>query len=152
GTTGEIEALDVGRSERCAREAVTVGGGNRRRAHVRVVVQVGRRTPRRPLELVAGRDDQYWDSGWPRLWRGRRLGYWAQHASCHSSQHDPPGTAGRWHLGSGTRPGKHPMTPLAAVVGGLLAGVVGTVCLDTIGYLRYRHGGGNKRPLEWEFG
>ncbi len=44
------------------------------------------------------------------------------------------------------------MTPLAAVVGGLLAGVVGTVCLDTVGYVRYRRAGGEKRPLVWEFG
>src|ERR1700751_1615186 len=41
---------------------------------------------------------------------------------------------------------------LAAVVGGLLAGVVGTICLDTAGYLRYRGTGGKKSPLEWEFG
>jgi len=33
-----------------------------------------------------------------------------------------------------------------------LAGVVGTVCLDVVGYLRYRRAGGEKRPLEWEFG
>jgi hypothetical protein len=50
------------------------------------------------------------------------------------------------------RAGKHTITPLAAVVGGLLAGVVGTLCLDTIGYLRHRRTGGQKRPLEWEFG
>ena len=48
--------------------------------------------------------------------------------------------------------GKRPITPLAAVVGGLLAGVVGTICLDTAGYLRYRRSGGKKSPLEWEFG
>lgn len=47
---------------------------------------------------------------------------------------------------------KRPITPLAAVVGGLLAGVVGTICLDTAGYLRYRRTGGKKSPLEWEFG
>jgi hypothetical protein len=47
--------------------------------------------------------------------------------------------------------GKSPMTPLAAVVGGLLAGVVGTVCLDTVEYLRYRRAGGKKGPLGWEF-
>ena len=58
----------------------------------------------------------------------------------------------KWHLGSGMRTGKHPITPLAAVAGGLLAGVVGTVCLDTAGYLWYRRAGGKKRPLEWEFG
>jgi hypothetical protein len=54
----------------------------------------------------------------------------------------------RWHVGSA----KRPITPLAAVVGGLLAGVVGTVGLDTAGYLRYRRSGGKKNPLEWEFG
>jgi hypothetical protein len=47
--------------------------------------------------------------------------------------------------------GKHPITPLAAVVGGLLAGVAGTVCLDTVGYLRHRRAGGKESPLEWEF-
>ena len=50
------------------------------------------------------------------------------------------------------RTGNHPMTPIAAVTGGVLAGVVGTVCLDTVGYLRYRRGGGKKGALEWEFG
>jgi hypothetical protein len=47
--------------------------------------------------------------------------------------------------------GKHSMTPIAAVIGGVLAGVVGTVCLDIVGYVRYRRGGGPKKPLEWEF-
>jgi hypothetical protein len=50
------------------------------------------------------------------------------------------------------RTGKYPMTPLAAVVGGVLAGAVGTVCLDTVWYLRQRRAGGKKSPLEWEFG
>jgi hypothetical protein len=45
----------------------------------------------------------------------------------------------------------HPLTPLAAVAGGLLAGAVGTVCLDTVQYLRYRRTGGKKGPLAWEF-
>jgi len=49
------------------------------------------------------------------------------------------------------RTGKHCLTPLAAVAGGLLAGVVGTVCLDTVQYLRYRRGGGKEGPLAWEF-
>jgi hypothetical protein len=44
-----------------------------------------------------------------------------------------------------------PMTPLAAVAGGLLAGVVGTVCLDAVHYLSYRRTGGDKSPLAWEF-
>lgn len=48
-------------------------------------------------------------------------------------------------------PGKHPLTPLAAVVGGLAAGAVGTVCLDAVQYLRYRHAGGKQGPLAWEF-
>jgi hypothetical protein len=43
------------------------------------------------------------------------------------------------------------MTPLAAVVGGLVAGALGTVCLDTVQYLRYRRTGGEKSPLAWEF-
>ena len=44
-----------------------------------------------------------------------------------------------------------PLTPLAAVAGGVLAGVVGTVCLDAVQYARYRRNGGTKAPLEWEF-
>jgi len=43
--------------------------------------------------------------------------------------------------------GKHCITPLAAVAGGLLAGAVGTVCLDTVQYLKYRRGGGTESPL-----
>jgi hypothetical protein len=54
-------------------------------------------------------------------------------------------------LGSRMRTGKYPMTPLAAVLGGVLAGIAGTVCLDTAGYLRYRRTGGKQSPLEWEF-
>ena len=46
---------------------------------------------------------------------------------------------------------KYPMTPLAAVAGGLLAGAVGTVCLDTVQYVKYRRAGGTKSPLAWEF-
>jgi hypothetical protein len=45
----------------------------------------------------------------------------------------------------------HPMTPLAAVAGGLLAGAVGTVCLDAVQYVRYRRKGGKDNPLTWEF-
>ena len=47
--------------------------------------------------------------------------------------------------------GKHCITPLAAVAGGLQAGAVGTVCLDTVQYLKYRRGGGTESPLAWEF-
>ncbi len=32
----------------------------------------------------------------------------------------------------------NPVTPLAAVVAGLLAGAAGTVCLDAVHYLKYR--------------
>src|ERR1700739_395614 len=44
-----------------------------------------------------------------------------------------------------------PLTPLAAIVGGVLAGAVGTVCLDAVQYVRYRKDGGTKAPLEWGF-
>jgi hypothetical protein len=46
---------------------------------------------------------------------------------------------------------KRPITPLAAVAGGLLAGAVGTVCLDAVHYLKYRRAGGKDSPLAWEF-
>ena len=45
----------------------------------------------------------------------------------------------------------HQMTPLAAVAAGLLAGAVGTICLDTVQYLKYRRKGGEDGPLRWEF-
>ena len=46
---------------------------------------------------------------------------------------------------------KHPLTPLTAAAAGLLAGAVGTVCLDAVQYLKYRRGGGTQSPLAWEF-
>ena len=46
---------------------------------------------------------------------------------------------------------KHPLTPLAAVTVGLLAGAVGTVCLDAVHYLKYRRAGSTGSPLAWEF-
>jgi uncharacterized membrane protein YagU involved in acid resistance len=46
---------------------------------------------------------------------------------------------------------QHPLTPLAAVVGGALAGVVGTAAMDAVLYARYRRGGGKEAPLAWEF-
>src|ERR1700677_1403336 len=46
---------------------------------------------------------------------------------------------------------KHPLTPLAAVAAGLLAGAVGTVGLDAVHYLKSRRGGGTESPLAWEF-
>jgi hypothetical protein len=49
------------------------------------------------------------------------------------------------------RTSKRPVTPLAAVAAGFLAGAVGTVCLDAVHYLKYRRGGGQETPLQWEF-
>jgi len=49
----------------------------------------------------------------------------------------------------GTR--QHPLTPLAAIAGGMLAGTVGTVAMDAVLYARYRRGGGKEAPLAWEF-
>ncbi|OIJ66085.1 hypothetical protein WN71_020725 [Streptomyces mangrovisoli] len=37
------------------------------------------------------------------------------------------------------------------MAGGLLAGAVGTVCLDAVHYLKYRRAGGTDTPLAWEF-
>jgi hypothetical protein len=42
------------------------------------------------------------------------------------------------------------VTPVAAVVRGLLAGAVGTVGMDALLYLRYRRGGGKERLPSWE--
>jgi uncharacterized membrane protein YagU involved in acid resistance len=44
-----------------------------------------------------------------------------------------------------------PLTPLAAVTGGLLAGLVGTAVMDAVLYARYRREGGKDAPLSWEF-
>jgi hypothetical protein len=44
-----------------------------------------------------------------------------------------------------------PITPLAAVAAGLLAGAVGTVGLDGVHFLKYRRRGGPEGPLAWEF-
>ena len=46
---------------------------------------------------------------------------------------------------------KNPMIPLTAVAAGLLAGAVGTVCLDAVQYLKYRRAGGTDSPMAWEF-
>ena len=43
------------------------------------------------------------------------------------------------------------LTPVGAVVRGLLAGAVGTAAMDRFLYVRYRHGGGTSGPEEWEF-
>ncbi|MER6221216.1 hypothetical protein ABT189_11640 [Streptomyces sp900105755] len=46
---------------------------------------------------------------------------------------------------------RRPLTPLSAVVDGVLAGVAGTVCMDATRYLRYRRTGGTDSPKDWEF-
>ena len=43
---------------------------------------------------------------------------------------------------------KHPLTPLAAVAAGLLAGAVGTGGLDAVHYLKYRREGGTEGRLK----
>jgi hypothetical protein len=43
------------------------------------------------------------------------------------------------------------MTPLGAVVRGLVAGAVGTLAMDSLLYLRYRRGGGKDGFRSWEF-
>ena len=45
----------------------------------------------------------------------------------------------------------HPMTPIAAVSSGVVAGALGTAAMDTVRYLRYRRGGGTESLPEWEF-
>ena len=46
---------------------------------------------------------------------------------------------------------QHPLTPLAAVAGGILAGAAGTAVMDAVLYARYRRTGGKEAPLAWEF-
>jgi hypothetical protein len=46
---------------------------------------------------------------------------------------------------------RNPMIPLTAVAAGVLAGAVGTVCLDAVHYLKYRRAGGRDTPVAWEF-
>jgi hypothetical protein len=43
------------------------------------------------------------------------------------------------------------LTPVGAVVGGLLSGAVGTAAMDTFLFVRYRLGGGKNSPEEWGF-
>ncbi|MFC6157248.1 DUF1440 domain-containing protein [Kribbella jiaozuonensis] len=43
------------------------------------------------------------------------------------------------------------VTPLGAVVRGLIAGTVGTVAMDTLLYAEYRRGGGKSGVRRWEF-
>lgn len=44
------------------------------------------------------------------------------------------------------------LTPLGALARGAVAGAVGTVAMDAVRYVRYRRGGGEASPLQWEFG
>jgi hypothetical protein len=43
------------------------------------------------------------------------------------------------------------MTPLAALIAGLVAGTVGTALMDLVWFARYRRGGGQSSFLDWEF-
>jgi hypothetical protein len=42
------------------------------------------------------------------------------------------------------------ITPLGAILRGLVAGAVGTVAMDMVWYMRYRRGGGKEKFLDWE--
>ena len=42
------------------------------------------------------------------------------------------------------------MTPLSAVVRGLVAGAIGTAAMDALLFVRYRRGGGRTRFADWE--
>jgi hypothetical protein len=46
---------------------------------------------------------------------------------------------------------ERPLSPLAAVAAGLLAGVAGTAVMDAVLYARYRRDGGKEAPMAWEF-
>lgn len=46
---------------------------------------------------------------------------------------------------------KQPITPLAAVLTGVLAGIAGTVSMDAVRYLRQRRAGGTDSAIGWEF-
>lgn len=43
------------------------------------------------------------------------------------------------------------MTPLGAVIKGLIAGTIGTAIFDLFWYGRYRKGGGEQKLTDWEF-
>jgi hypothetical protein len=43
------------------------------------------------------------------------------------------------------------MTPIQALVRGMLAAAVGTAAMDALWFYRYKRGGGDGGPLEWEF-
>ena len=49
------------------------------------------------------------------------------------------------------RSGPAPLTPVGAVVRGLLSGAAGTAAMDIFLFAGYRRGGGTSTPEEWEF-
>jgi hypothetical protein len=42
------------------------------------------------------------------------------------------------------------ITPLGAILRGLVAGAVGTAAMDLVWYRRYRRGGGKEKFVDWE--
>src|SRR5262245_22346665 len=44
-----------------------------------------------------------------------------------------------------------PMTPLEAIVRGLVSGAVGSAAMDLVWYWRYKRSGGKSHLLDWEF-
>lgn len=42
------------------------------------------------------------------------------------------------------------ITPLGAILRGLVAGAVGTLAMDAVWYMRYHRGGGKEKFLDWE--
>jgi hypothetical protein len=46
---------------------------------------------------------------------------------------------------------RSPLSPLGALARGLAAGAVGTAAMDVVQLARYKLGGGQERPLAWEF-
>jgi hypothetical protein len=42
------------------------------------------------------------------------------------------------------------ITPIGAILRGLVAGAVGTAAMDMVWYIRYRRGGGKEKFLDWE--
>ncbi len=51
----------------------------------------------------------------------------------------------------GDRPRRGALTPVGAIVRGLVAGAVGTAAMDAYLFARYRGAGGRTRVAEWEF-
>jgi hypothetical protein len=43
------------------------------------------------------------------------------------------------------------LTPIGAIVRGVVAGAVGTAAMDALLFARYRRGGGDQSAAEWEF-